>query len=59
MANVKKASALVVGMALGVGVITILVEVNVRSPEPERSDHLIAAGGTPAEAELLVGKPFR
>jgi ABC-type uncharacterized transport system permease subunit len=58
MADVKKASALVVGMALGVGVITILVEASVRSREPERSGHLIAAGGTPAEAELLVGKPF-
>lgn len=58
MADVKKANALVLGMALGVGVITILVGLNLRSREPERGDHLIATGGTPAETELLVGKPF-
>ena len=57
MRDVKKASALVVGAALGVGVVTILAGLNA-SREPERGDHLISTGGSIAQAEQLVGKPF-
>jgi hypothetical protein len=57
MAGVKKASALVVGVALGVGVVTILAGLNGPSRVPERGDQ-ISTGGSIAQAEQLVGKPF-
>jgi len=58
MADVKKSRALVVGAALGVGVVTILAGLNGPSREPERGAHLISTGGSPAQTEQLVGKPF-
>jgi hypothetical protein len=58
MARVRKAGALVMGAALGVGVVTILVGLNGPSREPERGDHMISTGGLAAETEQLVGRPF-
>jgi hypothetical protein len=47
-----------VGVAFGVGVVTILAGVNGSRNELERRDHLISAGGSRGEAEQLVGEPF-
>ena len=58
IADVKKASALVVGVTLGVGVVTVLAGLNGPSRVPERGDHLISTGGSIAQTEQLVGKPF-
>jgi hypothetical protein len=58
LADLKKAGPLAVGAALGVGVVTILAGLNGPSREPERGNHLISAGGSLAQTEQLVGKPF-
>jgi len=58
MADVKKSRALVVGAALGVGVVTILAGLNGPSRKPDRADHPISTGGSVAQTEQLVGKPF-
>lgn len=57
MADLKKASALVVGVALGVGVVSILAGLNGPSRVQGRGDR-ISTGGSIAQAEQLVGKPF-
>lgn len=57
MAVVKKTSALVVGSALGIGVVTILAGIRGPGSGTRLGEQAVSSGGSAEETEL-VGKPF-